>query len=95
MTADENPISDIRFNIKFDRVPKSGAVGFAYAPGSKSGPTGETIFDYVVTNTVRSDRFAERFQTFTELSPGVYLLRVFAVDIFLNETYRDLIFEVY
>ncbi|HEX6278558.1 MAG TPA: hypothetical protein VFZ49_00965, partial [Pyrinomonadaceae bacterium] len=50
LNADSQPATDVDWTITFDRNPPSEAVKTVYAPGSKSGATGETIFNYIVTN---------------------------------------------
>lgn len=94
LKSDGTPISDIDWTIVFDRLPPHEAVKFVYANGSKSGATGETIFDYVVTNFVSGDEFREGFLDTTTVENGVYTLRVFAADYFGNEAHKDLDIEV-
>lgn len=94
LTGDGTPISDIDWTIVFDRLPSHEAVKFVYASGSKSGATGETIFDYVATNFVRGDEFREGFFDTTTVDLGIYTLRVFAADYFGNEAHKDLAIEV-
>ena len=78
----------------FDRLPASAAVPLVYATGSKSGATGETIFNYIVTDQVRGDDFREDFLDAATLENGVYTLRVFAADYFGNTSYKDVPIEV-
>ncbi|MFN0141796.1 MAG: hypothetical protein ACKVQW_17110 [Pyrinomonadaceae bacterium] len=94
LNGDGTPISDIDWTIVFDRLPPHEAVKFVYASGSKSGATGETIFDYLVTNFVHGDGFREGFLDTTTVENGIYKLRVFAADYFGNEAYKDLDIEV-
>ncbi|HMS43512.1 MAG TPA: hypothetical protein PKE69_25000, partial [Pyrinomonadaceae bacterium] len=68
-------------------------VRFVYAKGSKSGATGETIFNYIVTNEVRGNFAKEDFFDAASLEKGNYILRVFAADYFGNKTLKDLEFE--
>ena len=88
------PASDLIWTIEFDRMPPPEAVGFVYADGSQSGPTGETIFNYIVTNRLSKDQIGEGFLDTAMLEPGNYLLRVLAADIFRNETFKDTQIEV-
>ncbi|MEP7214532.1 MAG: hypothetical protein ABI791_15760 [Acidobacteriota bacterium] len=84
----------IVWNIKFDRMSPEDAVRLVYAPGSKSGATGETIFNYIVTNTVSGDTAAEGFVDPATLESGEYTLEVFAADYFGNTTTKSVGIEV-
>lgn len=92
LNRDRSPLTEVDWNISFDRNPSPDAVNFAYAPGSKSGATGETIFRYIVTNKVDGDSFGEGFFDPMKLPPGEYVLRVVAADYFGNSTSADFIF---
>lgn len=94
LRKDLSPMSDVNWNINFDRNPDSEAVKFAYAPGSKSGATGETIFNYIVTNKVSGNSFDEGFLDTAALGNGEFLLRVFAADYFGNMVSNDIFIEV-
>jgi len=85
---------DVSWTINFDRNPSPEAVKFAYAPQSKSGPTGETIFRYIVTNNVNGSSFSEGFFDPNGLEPGKWVVRVFAADYFGNTSAKDINFEV-
>jgi hypothetical protein len=87
-------LSDINWTINFDRMPPNGAVKYVYAPGSRSGYTPDTVFDYIVTNRVSGDEFGEGFIDPNSLENGRYTLRVFAADYFGNIASKDLTFEV-
>ena len=78
------------WTISFEKMPSHRAVKFAYAPGSRSGATGETIFNFAVTNRVDGDTFSEGFIDPATLPPGNYILRVFAADFSGNTTQKDL-----
>lgn len=78
------------WTISFEKMPSHRAVKFAYAPGSRSGATGETIFNFAVTNRVDGDTFSEGFIDPATLPPGNYTLRVFAADFFGNTTQKDI-----
>jgi sugar lactone lactonase YvrE len=79
-----------RVTVSFETLPDDvRAAPLAYAAGSKSGATGETVFAYIVTNTVRDRAAQEDFWHTTELTPGDYTLRVFAADFFGNRATRD------
>ena len=94
LRKDGSPATDVNWNISFDRNPDADAVMTAYAPGSKSGATGETIFKYVVTNKVDGDVFSEGFLDPKTLGPGEYMVRAFAADFFGNTVSKDITFEV-
>ena len=93
LRSDHSPIGDVQWTLKFNRMPAAGAVRFVYADGSKSGATGETIFNYIVTNHVHGDTFGEGYFDAGTLENGVYVLRVIAADYFSNQTYFDTEFE--
>lgn len=78
------------WTISFEKMPSHRAVNFAYAPGSRSGATGETIFNFAVTNRVDGETFSEGFIDPATLPPGKYTLRVFAADFFGNTTQKDI-----
>ena len=82
------------WNISFDRNPDPAAVRFAYAQGSKSGATGETIFKYIVTNKVSGNSFSEGFLDTSALGNGEFVLRAFAADYFGNIISKDISIEV-
>lgn len=94
LNSDRSPLTDINWNISFDRNPSPDAVKFAYAVGSKSGATGETVFRYIVTNKVSGDSFSEGFFETKNLAAGEYIIRAFAADYFGNTTTKDISFEV-
>ena len=94
LDANGAQVSDTNWNIKFDRMPSAAAVKFAYAAGSKSGATGETIFNYIATNVVSGDEFHEGFLDIAALGGGQYTLRVSVADYFGNITHKDIMFEV-
>ncbi len=76
--------------ISFESLPDDGrSAPIAYARGSKSGATGETIFAYLVTNRVRDREAAEDYWHASQLPEGDYILRVFVTDFFGNRTTRD------
>lgn len=77
--------------ISFESLPDDvRSAPVAYAAGSRSGATGETIFAYIVTNTVRAREAREDYWRASGLPEGEYILRVFAADFFGNRTTRDL-----
>lgn len=94
LRTDGTPMSEVNWTILFDRFPPHEAVRHVYANGSKSGATGETIFDFIVTNFVHGDEFRNDFLDVTTVENGNYTLRVLAADYFGNESYKDLNIEV-
>lgn len=94
LDAAKNPIGESKWTIKFDRMPPNEAVKFVYADKSHSGATGETIFNYIVTNFVEGDEFREEFLNVSSLSAGILTIRVFAADYFGNSSSKDIEIEV-
>lgn len=94
MRADKTPLTDIKWNIRFDRMPPGASLPFVYAKGSKSGASGDTVFDYIVTNHVEGDEYSEGYLDTTSLEPGNYIVRVWAGDYFGNNSYVDTPVEV-
>jgi len=94
LREDETPLEDVKWTISFDRLPDAEAVKFAYAAGSKSGATGETVFDYIASNRADGDFFQEDFFDISQLENGNYVLRVFAADFFGNQTTQDVEIKV-
>ncbi|HTH51962.1 MAG TPA: hypothetical protein VL501_08515, partial [Pyrinomonadaceae bacterium] len=94
LRPDKTPVSDVQWNIRFDRLPLGWAVPLVYGPGSRSGATGETIFNYVVTNRVEGDDAVEGAFDTTAYPPGEYIVRVWAGDYFGNNSYLDTPVEI-
>ena len=92
LRADESTLSGVDWTISFDRNPDAEAVKFVYAVGSKSGATGATGFNYILSNRVNGDEFREDFFDAGKLENGNYILRVFAADFFGNTTFEDIHF---
>lgn len=82
------------WTIRFDRMPSNEAVKFAYAEKSHSGATGETIFNYIVTNIVSADEFREAFVDANALNAGLYTITISAADYFGNVSKKEIDFEV-
>jgi sugar lactone lactonase YvrE len=93
LEADGSPTPEFkepRYNIVFDRLPEDpGAVFLAFADGSQSGYSGQTVFNYFVTNVVRGGEAHEDFWDTSKLAAGNYTLRVIAEDHFGNQSRRD------
>lgn len=94
LRADGGIAKETKWTIVFDRFPPAGAVPFVYAAGSHSGATGETIFNYIVTNFMHGDEFHGDFLDTGGLAGGNYTLRVFAADYFGNTAQKDTAVEV-
>ncbi len=90
----ETPLIDKKSAISFARLPDDNAVEFVYAKGSKSGATGETIFNYIVSNEVSGDYYKEDFFDAGKLANGDYTMRIFAADYFGNQTSQDIEIKV-
>lgn len=89
LKMDRTPVADTKWTILFDRMPSNAAVALAYANESRSGATGETIFNYIVTNVVDGEEFREDFLDPAILGKGDFILRVVAADYFGNVSSRD------
>src|SRR6185503_19482805 len=87
------PVTEPFWTIRFDRLPEPEAVTLVYAPGSKSGATGETIFNYIATNQVHGNVASEDFFDAAGLEKGNYILRIFAADYFGNTASKDISIE--
>jgi hypothetical protein len=94
LKGDGSVARDGGWTIRFDRMPPNEAVKFAYSNGSHSGATGETIFDYIVTNRLDGDQYCEAFFDTEGLEPGNYVIRVYAADFFGNTSTKDISIEV-
>lgn len=93
-SSGEPPTEPRQWSISFEKMPPDEAVRFVYAPGSRSGATGETIFNFVATNHVRARGFEEGFFDPAKFDAGFYTIRVFASDFFGNITAKDIFVEV-
>lgn len=94
LAKDLVPLADPIWTIRFDRTPANASISLVYANGSKSGATGETIFNYIATNRVDGDSYTENFLDASALGTGEYVLRSFAADYFGNITHADSLVEV-
>ncbi|MGC2235101.1 MAG: hypothetical protein WA584_03000 [Pyrinomonadaceae bacterium] len=92
LREDKTPVSEEKTTISFELLPDGDFVRMVYAEGSKSGATGETIFNYIVSNEVKGDFAKENFLDAASLENGNYVLRVFAADYFGNRAVRDVEF---
>ncbi len=94
LKSDLSPAGPMTWSIKFDRLPDAAAVRLVYAEGSRSGATGETIFNYIATNHVEGNTFGEGFLDVSTLAPSGYVVRVSVGDEFGNHTSSDIKVEV-
>lgn len=82
--------SEAQSTISFESLPDDPLTAqMAYAPGSQSGYTPQTVFAYIVTNRVRERAAVEDYWHASDLAPGAYIVRVFAEDFFGNRATRD------
>jgi sugar lactone lactonase YvrE len=98
LKADGTPVDGFAeplTTISFERLPKDYRVAkLVYATGSQANATGETIFSYVVTNTVKDGEAKEDFWKTSSLQAGNYIVRVFVEDFFGNRTTKDVAVQV-
>jgi hypothetical protein len=94
LKEDKTPLAEPKWTISFARLPDESAVRFVYAPGSQSGYTPQTIFDYIVTNEVNGETVREDFFDAAQLEAGNYFIKVYASDFFGNTSEKDLKVEI-
>ncbi|MDX6692493.1 MAG: hypothetical protein QOF02_96 [Blastocatellia bacterium] len=98
LNADERPAQGFEeplMNISFESLPDDPFTArMAYAEGSQSGYTGQTIFAYIVTNRVRDRAALADYWHASALPAGRYIVRVFAEDFFGNRATRDVAVRV-
>jgi hypothetical protein len=80
--------SDTSTTILFDKL--SANPRLVYASGSKSGATGETIFNYIVSNFMRGGELKEQFFDTGAIAEGDHILRVIAADFSGNTATKDI-----
>lgn len=91
---EKTPLFEPKWTISFEKMPDMEFARLVYAPGSKSGYTPETIFNYIVTNEVLGDKGSENLLDLNKFEKGNYILRVLASDLFGNTTTEDISFEL-
>ncbi len=94
LSEDNMPLAEINWTISFARLPDEDAVSLVYAPGSQSGYSPRTVFNYIASNEVQNGFARESFFDAAQLDSGNYVLRVYAADFFGNQTFEDVNFEV-
>ena len=98
LKADGTPVEGFAeplTTISFERLPDDNrSANLVYATGSRAEATGETIFSYVVTNTVKDGKAREEFWKTATLQEGDYIVRVFVEDFFGNRTTKDVVVQV-
>lgn len=94
LSAEKTALTGVKWTISFDRPPDERAVRLVYAPGSQSGYSPPTVFNYIVTNQVNGDEAREDFFDAGAFANGNYTLRVVAADFFQNNTARDIDIEI-
>ncbi|MBE7516663.1 MAG: hypothetical protein HS105_08670 [Chloracidobacterium sp.] len=92
--SDGIPLTEQQWTLVFDRMPSNDAVSFVYADESHSGATGVTIFNYIVTNRVEGQHYAEDWLDTSGLDAGRYVLRVTVADHSGNTAASDTPFEI-
>lgn len=94
LKTDKMPLAEPKWTITFDRMPSNSVVKLAYANDSHSGATGETIFNYIVTNFVGGGNDREDLLDPAAIGSGQFTMRVFARDYFGNESSQDVEIEI-
>jgi sugar lactone lactonase YvrE len=89
----KTPLTEEKTTVSFAKMPDENFVRLVYAPGSQSGYTPQTVFNYIVTNEVAGDAGRESFLETENLPAGRYILRVFAADFFGNKSVKDVEFQ--
>ncbi len=79
---------------RFDRLPPPGMVRMFYAPGSRSGSEGVTVFNYIATSSFAGENINEEFLDPEKLDNGNYTLSVQVADYFGNTATHDIHLEV-
>ncbi len=93
LSEDNMPLAEINWTISFARLPDEDAVSLVYAPGSQSGYSPRTVFNYIASNEVQNGFARESFFDAAQLDSGNYVLRVYAADFFGNKTFEDVNFQ--
>ncbi len=94
LSEDKTPLGEINWTISFSRPPDEDSVSLVYAPGSQSGYSPRTVFNYIASNEVQNGIARENFFDAALLNSGNFALRVYAADFFGNKTFEDVNFQV-
>lgn len=86
--------SEPNMTISFERLPRDWNANRIYAKGSQADGQGETIFSYIVTNSLKDGEAQEGFWDTSKLSAGDYIVRIFVEDFFGNRKTQDLKVQV-
>lgn len=78
------------FNMVFYRLPDPDLAAYVFAPGSRSGATGPTVFRYIATNRLIEGRISEGFINFEKLPQGDYEIEVSVRDYKGNTSTRSI-----
>ena len=89
LSQDKTPLAEINWTISFARLPDEDAVSLVYAPGSQSGYSPRTVFNYIASNEIHDGLARENFFDAAQLNADNYVLRVYAADFFGNKTFED------
>lgn len=89
LLSNGSPATDVEWRISFERSPTNNAVRLAYADGSRSGYTPDTVFNYIATNRVNGSNASEDLLDTSALPPGRYTVRVLVADYSGNTASRD------
>lgn len=89
LRSDLSGVGEPQWTIRFSGLPEPESVFLVYGLESHSGATGETIFNYIVTNRVEGQNASEDFIDTATLAPGDYVIRVMASDYFGNTASKD------
>ncbi|MFN0087218.1 MAG: SMP-30/gluconolactonase/LRE family protein [Blastocatellia bacterium] len=90
LTPDGAAVTPPQYSLVFDRLPDElSHITLVYAPGSRSGYQGGTIFNYIVTNELRDGKVRGRFLRMDQFPTGEYRLLVLAEDFFGNQARRE------
>jgi DNA-binding beta-propeller fold protein YncE len=94
LNADLSPAGEMRWTIRFDRMPPAAAVKLVYGAGSRSGAAGETVFNYIATDEVEGERYQEGFLDPAGIAPGTYVLRAMVRDEAGNTAQKDITIDI-
>lgn len=94
LKADQTPVSEMNWTIRLDRLPEPETVKLVYFNRSRSGATGETIFNYIASNEIHDSTAREGFLDTNSLAAGNYVLHLSVADYFGNETSENINLEV-